>query len=55
VLVGAVLRPQEREHRQLERVRVAFQQLADTVELTVGKPEGAVERLLGDARQGIRA
>ena len=55
VLVGAVLRPEEREHRQLERVRLALEQLADTVELTVGEAEGAMKRLLRDARQWIRA
>ena len=33
VLVGAVLRPHQREHRQLERVRLAAQALADAVVL----------------------
>jgi hypothetical protein len=33
-------------------VRVAAQQLLDSVELPVGQPEGPVERLFGDGRQG---
>jgi hypothetical protein len=53
VLVAAVLRPEEREHRQLEVVRVAAEQLPDAVELLVGQPQGAVERLFRrDLRQG---
>jgi hypothetical protein len=52
MLVAAVLRPEEREHRQLEVVRVAAEQLADAVELSVRQAESAVERLFGDPRQG---
>jgi hypothetical protein len=50
VLVAAVLRPEQREHRQLEVVRVAVEQGADTVELAVGQPEGAVERFRDEAQ-----
>jgi hypothetical protein len=52
VLVAAVLRPEEREDRELEVVRLALQQLLDTGELPVRQTEGAVERLFGDPRQG---
>jgi hypothetical protein len=51
VLVAAVLAPQQREGRQLEVVRVALQQLADAVQLPVGKAECAMERLLDGRRQ----
>jgi hypothetical protein len=51
VLVPAVLRPEEREDRELEMVRFAFEQVADTVELLVREAEGAVQRLLDDPRQ----
>ena len=39
VLVGAVLRPHQREHGQLERVRLAAEALADAVVLGVGEAE----------------
>src|SRR5207245_1906651 len=51
VLVRAVLRPEQREDGELEVVRLAAQQLADSVELPVGQAEGAMERLFGDLRQ----
>jgi hypothetical protein len=51
VLVGAVLRPEQREDGELEVVRVASQQLADTVELPVLEAERAVERFR-DLAQG---
>ena len=51
VLVAAVLRPEQREDGELEVVRLAPEQLADAVELPVGQPERAVERLFGDRRQ----
>jgi hypothetical protein len=53
VLVAAVLRPQQREHCELEVVGVALQQFADSLELAVREPEGAMERLFGDLRQGV--
>jgi hypothetical protein len=46
MLVAAVLRPEQREDRELEVVRVAREQLPDSVELPVGETEGSVERLL---------
>jgi hypothetical protein len=51
VLVGAVLRPEEREDGELEMVRLAAEQLADSVELPIGEAEGAMERLFCDPRQ----
>jgi hypothetical protein len=51
VLVATVLRPQQREDRELEVVRLALEQLADAVELPVGETERAVERLFRDLRQ----
>jgi hypothetical protein len=55
MLVPAVLGPEEREDRELEVVRVAVEQFADTVELPVGQPEGPVERLFRDRRQGAQS
>ena len=55
VLVPAVLRPEEREDGELEVVRLALEQLLDTVEFPVGQSEGAVERLFGDPRQGFES
>ena len=52
VLVAAVLRPEQREDRELEVVRLALEQLQDAVELPVGQTEGAVERLFGDRVRG---
>jgi hypothetical protein len=52
VLVRAVLRPEEREDRELKMVRLAPEQFADSVELPVGEAEGAMERLFCDPRQG---
>jgi hypothetical protein len=51
VLVATVLRPEEREHRQLEVVRVAVEEAPDTLQLPIGQPEGPVERLFRDCRQ----
>ena len=54
MLVAAVFRPEKREHRELEVVRVAVEQPADAVELLVGQPQRTVERLFRrDLRQGI--
>jgi hypothetical protein len=49
-----VLRPEEREDGELEVIRLALEQLLDTVEFPVGQSEGTVERLFGDPRQGFR-
>jgi hypothetical protein len=54
VLVRAVLRPEEREDGELEVVRLAAEQVADTFELPVGDAEGAVKRLFCDPRQRAR-
>jgi hypothetical protein len=53
MLVAAVLRPEQREDRELEVVRLALEQFADTRELTVGETEGPVQRLFEDPRQVI--
>jgi len=52
-----MLRPEEREDRQLETVRLALEQLDDPRELGVRQAERAmerkrVERLFGDRAQG---
>ena len=53
VLVATVLRPEQREDRELEVVRFAAEQLADAVELLIGQPQRTVERLFRrDLRQG---
>ena len=54
VLVAAVLRPEEREDRQLEVVRRSAEQLPDTVELSVGETERTVKRLVGHGSQRTR-
>jgi hypothetical protein len=54
VLVRAVLRPQEREDGELEVVRLAAEQVADTFELPVGEAEGEVKRLFRDPLQRTR-
>jgi hypothetical protein len=51
VLVAAVLRPEQREDRELEIVRIAAEQALDTAELSVGQTESAVKWLLGDRAQ----
>jgi hypothetical protein len=56
MLVAAVLRPEEREDRQLEVVRVALEQLDDARKLPVGQTERAVygkrvQRLIDDLGQ----
>jgi hypothetical protein len=60
MLVAAVFRPEEREDRQLEVVRLALEQLDDALQLSVGQSQlsmdwCAVERLLGDLRQVIQS
>jgi hypothetical protein len=51
VLVPAVLRPEQREHGELEVVRRTAEKLLDTVELAVGEPEAPVKRFR-DRAQG---
>jgi hypothetical protein len=43
VLVAAVLRPEEREDGELEVVRIASEQCADSLELPIGEAECAME------------
>jgi hypothetical protein len=49
-----VLRPEEREDRQLEVVRLALEQLDDARQLSVREAEGSMEWLFGDLRQVIQ-
>jgi hypothetical protein len=54
VLVAAVLRPEQREDAKLEVVRVAAEQVPDTVRFPVRETEGSVQRLGSDLRQVIQ-
>jgi hypothetical protein len=51
MLVAAMLRPEEGEDRELEVVRVTFEQLTDAGVLGVGKTERLMERVFRDPRQ----
>ncbi len=51
MLVAAVLGPEKREDRELEMVRVAAQELPDSIRLPVGETESPVERLFCDLCQ----
>jgi hypothetical protein len=53
MLVAAVLRPEQGEDGQLEVVRLAPQQVDDTVELLVGEAQLAVELLFRDGAQEV--
>ena len=55
VLVPAVLRPEQREHRELEVVRVAAEEGADALVLPVRQAEGAMEGLLRHAAQRLES
>jgi len=55
VLVAAVLRPEQREDGELEVVRVAPEQLPDTLQLPVREAESAVERMFDDRRQDLQS
>jgi hypothetical protein len=56
VLVAAMLRPEQREDRQLEVIRLALQQLTDARELGVGKTERTMKRpFFDDPRQGLES
>jgi len=52
MLVAAVLGPEQREDRELEVIRLPAEQVADSVELAVRQPEGAMKRLFRYRRQG---
>ena len=51
MLVTAVLGPEQREDRELEVIRVPAEQVADSLELAVRQPEGAMKRLFRYRRQ----
>jgi hypothetical protein len=51
MLIAAVLGPEEREDRELEVVRFPREQVADSGELAVRQPEGAMKRLFRYRRQ----
>ena len=51
MLVTAVLRPEQREDRELEVIRLPREQLTDSVVLGVGKTERLMQRLFGNPRQ----
>jgi hypothetical protein len=53
VLVAAVLGPEQREDRELEVVRLAFQKTPDLLELVVREPQRPVQRLFRNLRQGL--
>ena len=53
VLVPAVLRPEQREDRQLEVIGLALEPLDDARELTVREAERSVKGLFGDRAQGV--
>jgi len=55
MLVAAVLRPEQREDRQLEVVGLPLEQLDDARVLGVGEAERLVERLFRDSRQEIES
>jgi len=51
MLVAAVLRPEQGEDRKLKMIRLAFEKFPDSLELPIGKPERAVQRLFRNLRQ----
>jgi predicted transcriptional regulator len=51
MLVAAMLGPEQREDRELEVVRLAFQKTPDSLELAVRETERAVQRLFRNLRQ----
>jgi len=48
-----VLGPEQREHRELEVVRLAFEKTPDSLELVVREPQRAVQRLFRNLRQEV--
>jgi hypothetical protein len=55
MLVATVLGPQQREDRELEVIRLPAEQAADSLELAVRQPEGAMKRLFRDRRQNVES
>jgi len=55
MLVAAVLGPQQREDRELEVIRLPAEQAADSLELAVRQPEGAMKRLFRYRRQKVES
>jgi len=55
MLVAAVFGPQEREDRKLEVIRLPAEQAADSLELAVRQPEGAMKRLFRYRRQKVES
>jgi hypothetical protein len=55
MLVAAVLGPEEREDRKLEVIRLPAEQDADSPELAVRQPEGAMKRLFRYRRQNVES
>jgi hypothetical protein len=55
MLVAAVLGPQQREDRELEVIRLPAEQAADSPELAVRQPEGAMKRLFRYRRQKVES
>jgi len=54
VLVAAVLGPEKGEDSELEVVRIASEQLPDTLRFPVRQTKGSMKRLGGDLRQVIQ-
>ena len=54
MLVAAVLRPEEREDRELEVVRIAPEKLPNTLRFPVRQTKGSMNGLGGDLRQVIQ-
>jgi hypothetical protein len=46
-----MLGPEQREHGELEVIRLAFEEPPDSLELAVREPERAVQRLFRNLRQ----
>jgi hypothetical protein len=51
MLVAAMLRPEQREDRELEVVRLPPEKVFDPLELPVRQSERAVQRLFGNLAQ----
>jgi hypothetical protein len=55
MLVATVLGPQQREDRELEVIRLPAEEGADSLELAVRQPEGAMKRLFRYRRQKVES